>query len=366
MVQEVTGTLSTAVHGVTGTRYPALRCSLPGMRAAEHGITIGQRPPGHGNAITDVPGVLVGHANHRPDHTGVTAIVPRAGSDAWLEPYFAGAACLNGAGEIAGLAQIEEWGFAETPIFLTGTPYVGAVYDAATIALSEAQPRIGRDDVIIPVVAECDPSGVCDVRTGPRPDVALVKQALAAASDDVPLEGQIGAGVGMQCFDWAGGIGTASRQAGAYTVGVLLLVNFGDGPELRIAGRQVGHLITPAPARGREGSCACIVATDAPLLPSQLTRLARRPFLGLARTGSYGSNGSGEVAVAFSTANVSALRRDEPATSVAVEMLRNDHLNDLFAAATDAAEEAVLNALFAGRGLEGAVRSLLPFPSDRV
>jgi D-aminopeptidase len=321
---------------------------------------IGRLPPGPHNAITDVAGVAVAHANAAADHTGVTVILPGHDRDHWVEPYPAGAARLNGAAEVAGITQIDEWGLGESPIFLTATSYVGAVYDAATVELSRRQPRIGRDDVVIPVVAECDPSDVCDVIGGPRPDEALVRAALHGAGTGAVAEGQVGAGVGMNCFDWAGGIGTSSRVVGAWTVGVLLLVNFGDAEELRIAGDPVGRTRIP-PTRGGEGSCACIVATDAPLLGAQLERLARRAFLGLARTGSYGSNGSGEVAVAFSTANRRAFSRDASTDVAAVEIVRNDALNPLFAATVEAAEEAVVNALYAARTIVGARGTLTGF-----
>jgi D-aminopeptidase len=327
------------------------------MRARDHGVGFGVRPAGPVNAITDVPGVLVGHANHQPDHTGVTVVVPARG-DAWLEPVFAATAVLNGAAEVAGSVQIGEWGIAETPVFLTATPYVGAVYDAATRILSERQPRIGTDDVVIPVVGECDSSNVCDVVGGPAPDAALVTRAIDGASGGPVTEGQVGAGVGMQAFDWAGGIGTSSRRVGQFTVGVLLLVNFGDWQELRIGGVPVGR---EPPTRGSEGSCVCVVATDAPLLPRQLERLARRPFLGLARTGSYASNNSGEVAIAFSTANRTALERDRRDAVVDVAMLRNSRLSELFAACVDAAEEAVLNALFGARTIAGPRGTLHAF-----
>ena len=335
------------------------------MRARELGIVIGRRPAGPANAITDVAGVAVGHANHEPDHTGVTTVLPGVDRDPWLEPYFVGSARLNGAGEVAGLAQIEEWGIGETGIHLTGTPYVGAVYDAATRLAMARQPLIGVDDVVIPIVAECDPSSVCDVRGGPPPDLALVTRSYDEASTGPVAEGQVGAGVGMHCFDWAGGIGTASRRAGPYTVGVLLLVNFGDAEDLRIDGDAVGARVGAPPTRGGEGSCACVLATDAPLLPQQLERVARRIFLGLARTGSYGANGSGEVAVAFSTANRAALRRDQPGSAASIEMLRNGALNELFAATVEASEEAVLNALFGARTVNGPIGTTHAFDVER-
>jgi len=336
------------------------------LRARDHGLVVGLLPTGPGNAITDVPGVGVGHAGP-DDHVGVTAIVPALGADHWLRPYFAAAACLNGAGEISGLAQVREWGLAETPILLTATPYVGDVYAAVSTLLAERQPRLGREDVVIPLVAECDPSTYCDVRAGVRPDLATVRTALDAAAGGPVTEGQIGAGVGMHCCDWAGGIGTASRRVSGYTVGVLCLVNFGDAEQLRLCGHPVGRLLAAPRAKGGEGSCVSVVATDAPLLPSQLERVARRPFLGLARAGSYASNGSGEVALAFSTANTDALARDDERAVTPIAMLRNDRLSPLFAAAVEAAEEAVMNALVAGRRLDGATGVTLErFPLERA
>lgn len=337
-------------------------------RAREAGIHVGLLEPGPLNAITDVAGVGVGHANHTADHVGVTVVVPRLGDDHWLHPVPIGSAVLNGAGEISGLAQVREWGISETPLFLTGTPYVGAVYDAVSQVLAERQPRIGVDDVLIPVVAECDPSWYCDVRDGARPDVALVRGALDTADGGAVAEGQIGAGVGMSCFDVAAGIGTASRRARAWTVGVLVLANFGTEAErLTVAGHAVADLLPAPGAPGKEGSCACIVATDAPLLPSQLERVARRTFLGLARVGSYASDGSGEVALGFSTANREAFARDAKEDVRRLEMLRNDALDPLFAATVEASEEAVLNALAAGRELAGATgRVLRAFPLEAV
>jgi D-aminopeptidase len=338
------------------------------LRARDLGIRVGLLEPGSANAITDVAGVGVGHANHSADHVGVTVVVPRLGDDLWLYPFTASAACLNGSGEIAGLAQVREWGICETPLFLTATTYVGAVYDAATQVLYRAQPRLGMEDVVIPVVAECDPADYCDMRGGARPDVGLVAAALAGASGGAVVEGQVGAGVGMACFDMAGGVGSSSRLAGGYCVGVLVLTNFGTDPaRLTIAGQTFADLLPVAATPGGEGSCVCIVGTDAPLLPSQLERLARRTFLGLARVGSYASNGSGEVALAFSTANRAGFARDALEEVRQVAMLENAALNPLFAGVVEATEEAVLNSLCAGRALAGATgRSLPAFPVEAV
>jgi D-aminopeptidase len=333
------------------------------VRARDHGFVPGQLPAGPFDAITDVAGVRVGHANHVPDHTGVTAVWPHGG-DPWADWYFCATAALNGAGELTGTHEIEEWGCQETPILLTGTPYIGAVHAGVTHALTARQPRIGRDDVIIPVVGECDPSEWCDVREGPEPDDALVARALDTAAAGAVGEGQVGAGVGMETFGYAGGIGTASRVVGDHTLGVLVLSNFGLTERFVLCGRPVGRDLAQETSSSGEGSCICLVATDAPLLPHQLRRLARRPFLGLASTGSYGSHGSGEISFAWTTANL--LARDETAGVRDLRMLRDDLLSLLFAACAEAAEEAVLNALCAGRDLRGYDGRLLRrFPAER-
>jgi D-aminopeptidase len=332
------------------------------MRARDLGFIVGRLPTGTANAITDVAGVRVGHANATPDHTGVTAVWPHAG-DPWHDSYFCATAALNGAGELTGTQTVDEWGYQETPVFLTGTTYVGDVYAGATRVLTAREPRIGRDDVIIPVVGECDPSAWCDVRLGPVPDEALVARALDTATAAVVAEGQIGAGVGMETFGYAAGIGTSSRVVDGHTVGVLVLSNYGRTEHLVVCGRPVGLELAAETASSGEGSCCCLVATDAPLLPHQLRRLARRPFVGLARTGSFGSHGSGEIAFAWTTANL--LPRDG-GDELALRMLRDDSLSMLFAACAEAAEEAVLNAFCAGRELRAFTGATLPrFPAER-
>jgi D-aminopeptidase len=339
------------------------------MRARAYGLAVGLLEPGPANAITDVAGVRVGHASHRDDHVGVTCVLPCDG-DPWHEPFLCATAALNGAGELAGKAQIDEWGLAETPVFLTATPYVGAVYAAATRILTAREPRLGRDDVVIPVVAECDPSAWCDVRSGPEPDDGLVAAALdgaaAAAAGHPVVEGQVGAGIGMESFGFAAGIGTASRVAeSGHVVGVLVLANFGDAARLTVCGRALGLELAAAAGPHGDGSCVCLVATDAPLVPHQLARLARRPFLGLARCGSTGANGSGEIALAWTTRN--RPRRDDERDERAAAILAERRLSSLFAAASEAAEEAVLNALCAGRRLTGYDGSTLPaFPAERA
>jgi D-aminopeptidase len=332
------------------------------VRARDHGFVVGQLPPGPANSITDVTGVRVGHANDTPDHTGVTAVWPHAGNP-WSEPYFCGTAALNGAGELTCAWEIEEYGVCRTPVLLTGTPYVGAVYNGATHVLTAREPEMARDEVIIPVVGECDPSSWCDMRDGPEPGDELVARALDSAKDGALAEGQVGAGVGMETFGYAAGIGTASRVVGEHVVGVLVLSNFGLTERFVLCGRPVGVELARETESSGEGSCICLVATDAPLLPHQLRRLSRRPFIGLGRTGSYGSHGSGEIAFAWTTANV--LQREAPVES-SLRMLSDERLSVLFAACAEAAEEAVLNALCAGRELRGYTGQVLPrFPAER-
>jgi D-aminopeptidase len=316
----------------------------------QHGLRIGDLEPGPRCSIADVEGVRVGHATVVRDEpavarTGVTAIA--AGATV-AEPLRAGVAVLNGAGEMTGSLQVAEWGVLETPVYLTATMAVGRVYDGAVAAAVAADPAVGVESVVIPVVAECDDSWLSD----PRPvhlEVADAGRALEAASDAV-AQGAVGAGAGMVAFGFKGGIGSASRRAGAATVGVLVLANFGERRHLRIDGVPVGALLAdvdvarPDPA----GSCIVVVATDAPLASAQLARVARRAGLGLARTGSSGHHGSGEIFLAFSTAH----GLDESLD-----------VDPFFEATVDATEEAVVNALWSAEttvGREGRVAHALP------
>ncbi len=283
---------------------------------------VGLLETGPANAITDVPGVRVGHAQAScGEPSGVTVVAPPR------LPAPAGTATVNGTGVLTASLEIDEWALMSTPVYLCGTHAVGTVYQAA-IEASAA----GPDEVTIPVVGECDDGYMADSR---RIVAADVETALAALADGPPAEGTVGAGTGMSCFDFPGGIGTASRRAGAWTVGVLLLCNFGDRERLDL----LGHRLDPAPPpKPPEGSCIAICATDAPLDGLALRRLALRPLLGLARAGSYASNGSGEIGLAFSVAETPDPRASAPGRE----------LNLLFAAAWEAAHEAVMNCLVAG------------------
>jgi D-aminopeptidase len=306
-------------------------------RPREDGIVIGALEPGPRNSIADV-GVTVGHVT--VEVTGVTAIIPP------LLPAPAGTAVLNGAGELTGAHEIREWGLLETNVYLTSTHAVGRVYEGAVQVALAADPRVGVDDVVIPVVGECDDSWLSDARIA-HVQPEDVAKAVAAASADFE-RGAVGAGTGMSCFGWKGGIGSSSRRAGEHTVGVLLLTNFGVPEQLRVDGVAPG-VVPPDHRRKAAGSCIGVVATDAPLSPQDLERLARRVGLGLARAGSVGHHGSGEIFVAFATS-------DE-------RTLRGRDIDGLFQATVDASEEAVLDSLWAGvdtHGREG--RTVYAFP----
>jgi D-aminopeptidase len=337
-------------------------------RLRDHGLRLGSLPTGLLNAVTDVPGVAVGHVTVRRDEpgppggrgvarTGVTAVLPGAVGELFDAPAPAGAAVLNGAGELTGFLQLSEWGLLETPVFLTSTHAVGRVYDGAVAASVAASPRVGVDDVVIPVVGECDDSWLSEARVV-QVEAADAGRAVESASGGAVAEGCVGAGTGMVALGWKAGIGTSSRvvaDAGA-TLGVLVLANFGGARDLRIDGVGThGALAHGVDLPRTAGSCIAVVATDAALSTSQLSRLARRAGLGLARTGSVAHHGSGEIFVAFSTAR---RPRDEPTPAAAPTLL-----DPLFAATVEATEEAVLNALWAAEdttGREGRVVRALP------
>jgi D-aminopeptidase len=336
-------------------------------RLRELGLRIGALESGRHDAITDVSGVRVGHVTVWRDEpggrgiarTGVTAIVP--GDGLFASPAPAGAAVLNGAGEMTGYIAVSEWGVIETPVYLTSTMAVGRVYDGAVAAAVAEDPAVGSEDVVVPVVGECDDSWLSDSAVV-QVEAADAGRALDAARGGAVDEGAVGAGTGMVCFDWKGGIGTASRVAAeaGVTVGVLVLANFGSAPDLRVDGVPVGRMLRPEQIRPRPaGSCIAILATDAPLAPSQLTRLARRAGLGLARAGSVAHHGSGEIFLAFSTSG----RRPRAKVGLRSASFPDRGLDPVFAAAVDATEEAVLNALWAApdvAGRDGRVARGLP------
>jgi len=292
------------------------------------------------------------------------------GGNMFRSPVPAGGAVLNGAGECTGFLAASEWGLVETPIFLTSTMQVGRVYDAACELLMAEDPGIGTDDVIIPVVAECDDSFLSDPRRMQvsADDVrAALDAARAGAGGPAPEQGAVGAGTGMSCLGFKGGIGSASRRTpSGHHVGALLMSNFGSQERLTIDGVPVGRLLPPdaeAAVRPPAGSCIAIVVTDAPIDSAGCARLARRAGLGLARTGSCADHGSGEIFLALAT----GLRTQRGVAWAGAAQLTGSGLDPFFAAAVEATEEAVLNSMLAAptcTGRDGNRSRGLP--ADRV
>ena len=349
-------------------------------RARDAGIVIGLLAPGPHNAITDVPGVRVGHRTvWRGDpggtepvaRTGLTAIIPHQG-DLFRERLYAGQAVFNGYGEMTSKIVIDEWGLLGSPVILTDTVSIGRVYDATVAYMMRQDPQVGDIDVVIPVVAECDDGFLNDNRALPLTHEDVVA-AIEGATAGPVSEGCVGAGTGTQQFDFKGGIGTASRvveiQGTPFTVGVLLNTNYGTRHQLCICGVPVGRMITDLmPEQHHDGSCIGVVATDAPLHPRQLQRLAKRIEVGLVRTGSVGNDGSGEIFLAFSTANRIPRRSEGAAYPIQVVLegafwTQGAAVDHLFEAVADATEEAALNALFQAvtvTGRDGHVLHALP------
>ena len=315
------------------------------MRARELGIEIGEGSPGPLNAITDVAGIRVGHTTllEADDvRTGVTIVVPPEG------PQFAGSHRLNGNGELTGLAWVRESGFLTTPVALTNTHSVGVVRDALCAAAK------GKSDWSLPVVGETWDGLLNDI-DGFHVKAEHVFEALESASQGPVPEGNVGGGTGMICHGFKGGIGTASRTVGGYTLGVLVQANHGRRSRLQVngvaVGRELGPNRVPLPRRpALSGSIIVIVATDAPLLPHQCDRLAQRAALGVARTGGAGENSSGDFAIAFATGNRNLAGGQ---ATVTVEMLANERIDGLFYAVIEATEEAIVNALLGAETMSG-------------
>ena len=339
-------------------------------RLRDLGIVIGHLPPGPYNAITDVPDVLVGHRTVISDtprvvRTGVTMIVPRNGN-IWADQAFAGAFSLNGCGEMTGLAWIEESGMLHTPIGITNTNAVGVVRDAIAAYPTDTAQRgnvlasiASSWDGSLPVVAETWDGWLNDI-TAFAVTKEHAQEALMVAASGPVVEGNVGGGTGMICHEFKGGIGTSSRlidvPGGHYTVGVLVQTNYGTRSLFRVdgvpVGRELGFERVPSPwlERATDGSIIVIIATDAPLLPVQCKRLAKRASIGLARVGSIASNGSGDIFLAFSTGN----HLPVPASTLYnLAMLPHDSLDIFFEAVAEAVEEAILNALTAAETMVG-------------
>src|SRR5438128_6187426 len=349
----------------------------PRHRARELGIPLGRFRPGKWNAITDVEGVLVGHSTiirgagplrrgRGPVRTGVTAILPNQ-KNIFEQRVTGGGFVLNGAGEVSGLTQLMEWGIVETPIFLTNTLSVGAVSDAAVQWMVEQFPGIGDEhDVLIPLVGECDDSWLNDV-AGRHVKAENVREALETASSGPVAEGSVGGGTGMISCDFKAGIGTSSRKLspalGGFTVGVLVMNNFGHMRDLRIAGMPVGPLLDPKYRHFHKraityGSIIAVAATDAPLSSHQLGRVSKHVALGIGRAGSIAAHGSGEIILAFSTAN--KIPRTTQKMIYHMKILLDQRLNPLYEAAIEATEEAILNSLCMARDMEGVNGNFAP------
>src|SRR5262245_54702092 len=361
------------IHVLAIIALPAALASAAEPRARDLGIPFDFGTPGPFNAITDVRGVEVGHVTlveGASVRTGVTAILPRGKGEGAKRPVFAGHFSLNGNGEMTGLPWVEESGLLDGPVLLTNTNSVGVVRDAA-IRYAAGHWRPAGDGWTVwslPVVAETWDGGLNDIY-GMHVTTEHAFQALDRASSGPVAEGNVGGGTGMVCYEFKGGIGTASRvlaaKDGGYTLGVLVQANFGLRHQLRIAGIPVGTEIRDGLVRsGDTGSIIIVVATDAPLLPHQAKRLARRAALGLARTGSVAGNGSGDLFLAFSTANPGA---GDAEGIVPLTMLPNDRMGPLFEATVGATEEAIVNALVAARTMTGHDgHTVMALPHDRV
>jgi D-aminopeptidase len=359
--------------------------SQPTQRARGLGVPF-DGTPGPLDAITDVRGVEVGQTTlisgngplkigEGPVRTGVTVIFPRGKADS--DPVYAGWFAQNGNGEMTGTTWVEESGFLESPIGITNTHSVGVVRDA--IIAWNVKHNAMKQDWSLPVVAETWDGYLNDIN-GFHVKPEHVFSAIEAAQSGVVEEGAVGGGTGMVCYGFKGGIGTASRvlakEKGGYTVGVLVQCNCGRRPQLTIAGVPVGKLIPQdvpysmfkdgkgGETEGDKGSIIIVVATDAPLLPQQLKRIARRATMGLARTGSTSGNGSGDIFIAFSTANPHADAAPGPNTVLAVS---NERINPLFDATVEATEEAIVNAMVAAKtmtGIDG--HTVIGLPHDEL
>lgn len=344
-------------------------------RAREAGVTIGVLPAGPRNAITDVAGVRVGHVTieeGRDVHTGVTAVVPHGGN-VFRSRVPAGFVAYNAFGKFAGSTQVVELGEIETPILLTNTLNVPEAM-AAAVEWTLAQPGNEKVRSVNAVVGETNDGFLNDIRRR-RVTIADARRAIEAAREGPVAEGAVGAGTGTVAFEYKGGIGTASRRLpaamGGWTLGVLVQSNYGG--VLNIAGVPVGQRLGRHEFAGRvergtaDGSVVIVIATDAPLSDRNLRRIAERAFIGIGRTGSSFSNGSGDYAIAFSTH--AAVRREEGkagAVGATAAELRNEAMSPLFQAAAEATEEAVINSLFAARTVTGHRGTAEQLPLDKV
>ena len=347
---------------------------MPRPRLRDLGVTIGAYPPGEHNAITDVPGVRVGHKTliydePRVARTGVTIVMPGEGA-IWHDNAFAGYHSLNGCGEMTGLPLIEEFGLLTSPIAITNTNQVGLAHEAI---VRYGAGKHGGFAWKLPVSAETYDGWLNDIDAFHLTH-QHVFEAIESAAGGPVAEGNVGGGTGMICHDFKGGVGTSSRlvetPSGRYTVGALVQANHGDRDLFRVDGVPVGreidarHTPTPWPEPPKGGSIIVVIATDAPLLAVQCKRLARRATIGLARVGSVAHNGSGDIFLAFATGN--RVPADAKA-ALELRMLPHRDLNCFFEAVAEAVEESILNALCAAETMTGYKgRTVHALPLDEL
>jgi D-aminopeptidase len=341
-------------------------------RLRDFGITVGIGEPAPLNAITDVAGVRVGHVTlvagegalnpgHGPIRTGVTAIHPHEAS-VFQQLVPAAIEVLNGAGEMTGRSQVDEYGTLETPILITNTFSVGEAHRGCVDWLAEREPDLGTSEFVIPVVAETYDGFLNDI-AGQHVSAQHAKQALDNAAAGPVAEGNVGGGTGMLLFGFKGGIGTSSRLVTIgsvdYTIGVLVQGNFGSRTDLLVDGVPVGRELSDFPLEGsrerraKEGSVIVVIATDAPLSDRQIKRLCKRGMLGLSRVGAIAGHSSGDILIAFSNAEETRIPRRSEQTILHQSRLRDDAIDDLFRMTIEATSEAVLNALVAAKTMTG-------------
>ncbi|MHB8062186.1 MAG: DmpA family aminopeptidase [Ruminiclostridium sp.] len=325
-------------------------------RLRDYGITIGSIKTGKLNAITDVEGVLVGHTtlSNGDIQTGVTAIIPHAGN-VFEEKLVAAGYVINGFGKTTGFIQIEEMGTIETPIIMANTLSVGTASDALVEYMLSLNSEIGLTyPTVNPLICECNDGYLNDIR-GKHVKKEHIFNAISTAAKEFE-EGAVGAGTGMSCYELKGGIGSASRvltMGKQFTIGVLVLTNFGILKDLILAGIPAGKLICQAETTDTKdkGSVIIVIATDIPLSERQLKRLSKRASVGLARTGSYMGSGSGELCIAFTTSNRIDMKNQLDFHGVFV--MDERHIDDVFRATAEAVEEAVLNSMLCAATTHG-------------
>lgn len=352
-------------------------------RLRDLGVKIGSCPTGRYNAITDVPGVLVGHTTRiegsgklvvgkGPIRTGVTAILPN--SNIFNDRVIGSCFILNGAGEVSGLMQVMEWGLIETPILLTNSLSVGTCSEAVVKYMLKKHPGIGiEQDVILPIVGECDDSWLNDIGGHHIRDIHVFKAIKNAANGPI-AEGNVGGGTGMITCDFKAGIGTSSRRLhqreGGYTVGVIVMSNFGTMSELRLNGIPLGNILKGQFENYKHrvnnyGSIIMVIGTDAPLSSHQIQRLCKRAALGIGRVGSYASHTSGEIILGFSTANT--VPRKTKKMIYRMKVLLDQAIDPLYIAVMEATEEAILNSLCMAETMEGHSKNIAhAIPLDSV